>query len=245
MNLRKWVAHNFPGLGSYKRYATAFLDRFLPVKKSYSQHQEDIYILSLLKKYNTENAIYVDVGANHPTDISNTYLLYRNGMKGILFEPNEELSRLAKNIGSQDIVLPIAISSQPELLKFNISKTPVLSSFKELNHTFYKSVYIPVLPLDLALKHIEYQFISLLSIDVEGLNIDVLKGARDTIQKALIICIEFDSKDEQFTVEEILGVNFKLISVYNCNLIYLNSKLSEELISYSTAQLPNHVHPRS
>ncbi|MBS1557203.1 MAG: FkbM family methyltransferase [Bacteroidetes bacterium] len=231
MNFRKWVAYNFPSLGSYKRYTIAFLDRFLPVKKSYSQHQEDVYILNLLRKYNTENAIYVDVGANHPTDISNTYLLYRNGMRGVLIEPNNELSELAKITRSEDIVLPIAISSQPELLKFNISKTPVLSSFKEINHTVYKSVYTPVFPLDLALKHIRYQFISLLSIDVEGLNIDVLRGAGDTIQKALIICIEFDLKEEQFTIEEILGINFKLISVYNCNLIYLNTKLSEELIS--------------
>ena len=59
-------------------------------RDSYSQHGEDKLVRQLLEKLNLKDLLYVDIGANHPIKISNTYLLYRNGMRGIVIEPNRD-----------------------------------------------------------------------------------------------------------------------------------------------------------
>jgi FkbM family methyltransferase len=228
---RKWIANYFPMLGKYKRYAIALFHSFQPMRKSYSQHQEDVFVLETLMKYNLARSLYVDTGANHPTDISNTYLLYRSGMKGVVIEPNPELIALFHRFRKRDIALMIGCGSRPALSKFNISKTPVVSSFiaaREAN--FYKSIHVPVLPLDIALLNIDYEYISFLSIDVEGLNVQVLQGASEILKKTLLLCLEYDSDQEKKEFASILGDNFVLINEFGCNLIYMNSQLSNQYL---------------
>lgn len=75
------------------------------------------------------NIDYIDVGANHPTDISNTYLLYRNNYNGYLIEPNPELCNLLKVFRPKDKVLNIGIGPKAQVVPFLISRTPVGSSF--------------------------------------------------------------------------------------------------------------------
>jgi FkbM family methyltransferase len=229
--LYKWIANHFPSLGKYKRYIVATMHHWLGVKRTYSQHEEDVFILATLKKYNLTDSIYVDIGANHPTDISNSYLLYRNGMRGVVIEPNPELIALFAKFRKRDIALMIGCSNEPALLKFNISKTPVVSSFlTERDADFYKSVYIPVLPVDTALHNIDFEYINFLSIDVEGLNVQVLQGAIEIIKKTLLICLEYDNDQEKERFFEILKNDFVQINELGCNVIYLNKNLSKEYL---------------
>jgi hypothetical protein len=88
-----WFARAFPFLVLTKRYLMAAKDAWLPQKQSYSQYGEDIYVAELLCGIKQGSCIYIDVGANQPSQISNTYLFYRKGFRGILMEPNSELSR--------------------------------------------------------------------------------------------------------------------------------------------------------
>lgn len=224
----KWIANNFPALGLYKRLITALLSAVMPTRKTYSQYGEDVFILETLEKYNTEGSIYVDVGANHPTQISNTYLLYRNGFRGVVIEPNPELINLFNRFRKRDSAIMIGCSDVPSLLPFNISRTPVMSSFiDDRNSNAYKTIYVPVLPLDIALHNMQFDYINLLSIDVEGLNLQVLSGAKVVVHKALIVCIEYDSEMEKNELSKLLGDCFQLIGEFGCNLIYLNKELAD------------------
>lgn len=224
--MKEIIIRHFPQLGKYKRYLVAFFSS-LTKKKSYSQFQEDIYIYSNLKKYDLKNSFYVDVGANHPTDISNTYLLYKNGFRGLVIEPNQELIKLFKIFRPKDIALAIGASNQNRVLAFHISKTPVLSSFqKEVSQ--YSTQYVPVMRLDDILINIPFEYINLLSIDVEGMNYEVLQGAAQTLEKTLLLCIEYDDQDDQKKYEDLIGERFKLQKTYNCNLIYLNQFIAEK-----------------
>ena len=83
--------------------------------------------------------------------------------------------------------------------------------------------------LDQALENIEFPVISLLSIDVEGLNQEVLEGATISLKKTLIVCIEFDTSEEKNGFEAILNSDFDLIHTVKCNLIYLNKRLADRL----------------
>jgi len=80
-----------------------------PCKKSYSQHGEDVHILKLIDtlNINKQRDIYIDVGANHPMDLSNTYLFYRKGYRGVAIEPNKELINLFKVFRKRDIAINV------------------------------------------------------------------------------------------------------------------------------------------
>jgi FkbM family methyltransferase len=227
--MKDFLVNNFAFLGKYKRWVVAFFDSILPTKATYSQHKEDEFIWSTLQQYDLTGSIYVDIGANHPTDISNTYLLYRKGLHGIIVEPNEELVKLFRKFRKKDIPLMIGCSNITALLKFNISRTPVISSFTtDRDVDIYKSVYLPVIPIDTALLHLDFQYISFLSIDVEGLNYEVLQGATNTIQKSLIVCIEYDSEEEKEKLTKLMGAGFEILAIYGCNIIYFNKELKNK-----------------
>ncbi len=224
--LKKIIVRFFPSLGKYKRFLIALVNNALPVKETYSQHREDIFLWEFIAKYNLTDSVYVDIGANHPTDISNTYLLYRKGLKGIVIEPNNELIDLFRTFRRRDIPLAIGCGNSGTIAEFHISKTPVLSSFQSNRETNnYKSLFVPILPLDSVMENMNYTFISLLSIDVEGFNYEVLKGATQTIKRSLLICIEFDTEDDKEKFTELLGSDFELLKTFGCNLVYRNLQL--------------------
>ncbi|MEZ5194836.1 MAG: hypothetical protein R2764_00075 [Bacteroidales bacterium] len=135
--MKKFIINYFPIVGIYKRFFVAFLNTILPIRSSYSQHGEDKFIVETLLGYNLEGSLYIDVGANHPSSISNTYLLYRKGYSGIIIEPNKELVRLFRIFRKRDIALMLGCSDITAVKKLFISKTPALSTF-DLNHKHYK-----------------------------------------------------------------------------------------------------------
>jgi FkbM family methyltransferase len=229
--LKIFLINNFPYLGRFKRLAKAWFHNISPVKTSYSQHQEDKYIFEFLQQYDLTGAVYIDVGANHPSDISNTYLLYRNGFQGIIVEPNQELIGLFRRFRKKDIALMIGCSNMNTILPFHISKTPVLSSFsndrQDLN--IFKTHYLPVMQLDAAVLNIPFDFISLLSIDVEGLNYEVLEGSKQCIERSLLICIEYDGEEDKQRYISLLGPGFQLSQEFGCNMLFINTHLQNKL----------------
>jgi FkbM family methyltransferase len=228
--LKQFLVNHFPVLGKFKRFGKAWYHAIQPTKRSYSQHGEDVVIADFLSNYELRGSVYVDVGANHPSDISNSYLLYRKGFNGIIVEPNQELAGLFKKFRPKDIALAIGCSNENAILPFHVSKTPVLSSFANTREAnVYKTLYLPVIRLDDAIRHLEFDFISLLSIDVEGLNFEVLQGARKTIDRALMICLEYDSEEDRQKFSQVLGDGFDLYREMGCNLIFVNRSLSERL----------------
>jgi|GEM_PF-1023871 len=226
--IKTFLVKHFPALGRFKRLGKAWYNNVQPVRPSYSQYGEDKVIVEFLAGHDLQNSIYVDVGANHPSDISNSYLLYRKGFRGIVVEPNEELIGLFKNFRPEDIALAIGCSNENTILPFHISKTPVLSSFADAwDENVYKTLHLPVMRLDDAIRHVKFDFISLLSVDVEGLNCEVLEGACDAISKALLVCLECDTDQDRQKFNLLLGNNFELYREMGCNLLFVNKVLSQ------------------
>ncbi len=226
--IKNFIIKYFPSLGRYKRFLKAMID-VNSFKESYSQFGEDIYILELLRKYNLCNTSYVDVGANHPTSISNTFLLYKNQLQGIIIEPNPELIKLFKRFRKRDIPLQVGCNDSSSVKQFYISKTPVISTFSKEHNFFkedgvYRKIYVPILTLDDCLKDFNMSSISFLNIDVEGLNREVLNGSSETCKKTSIISIEFDSDEDIDYYLTFFGENFVLDKTFGCNAIFINRK---------------------
>lgn len=76
---------------------------------SYSQCGEDCIIDFLFMWLGITNVSYLDIGAHHPTWLSNTYFFYRKGNSGILIEPDIDLCPNLGKIRPRDKVLNIAV----------------------------------------------------------------------------------------------------------------------------------------
>lgn len=64
------------------------------VKFYFGQFGEDAVFMSLWDWQRRKTGFYVDVGAYHPIDLSNTHVLYRHGWRGVTVDPNPKLAPL-------------------------------------------------------------------------------------------------------------------------------------------------------
>lgn len=224
MSLRKTLARHFPAIGIYKRVAVAARDS-LAAKTTYAQHGEDVRAIELLDQFDLSEGRYVDVGANHPTDISNTYLLYRRGLSGIIVEPNTELARLFKWFRPRDTTVAVGCSDTPGLANFSISKTPVLSSLDAGSAgDVWRTVRVPVLTLDLLVASLEPAWIPFLSVDVEGHAGAVLRGAEKTLRQTYLVCVEAspETVEETEVLAALDAADFQIVERRDCNILALN-----------------------
>ena len=151
--------------------------------KSYAQEGEDIVLKRIFSGQST--GFYVDVGAHHPMRFSNTYSFYKLGWSGINIEPNPNSFNLFTKYRSRDINLNYGIAKNKGNLEYYMFDEPALNTFDDevLNNlktnTHYKhtkTIHIDVMPLaDMLQQHIPNGIkVDFLSIDVEGLDLEVL-----------------------------------------------------------------------
>src|SRR5687768_6889448 len=76
---------------------------------AYAQSGEDLILAHLFYKLNISRPNYVDIGANHPAFISNTYFFYLRGSRGVCVEPNPVLFEKIKRIRPNDTVIHAGI----------------------------------------------------------------------------------------------------------------------------------------
>jgi FkbM family methyltransferase len=231
--MKELIVRNFPLLGKMKRWLHAVYGTYNTAKLSYSQHQEDQFLYEILKVYDLSAGIYIDVGANHPISISNSILFYKHGYHGVIVEPNSELADLFRAFRSRDIVANVGCGKDAGFLKFHFANAPVISSFKlssidQLTNKSGRAVrcssYLPVLPLDTILENVSYEWAFFLSIDVEGLDFEVLLGAKNTLKRVLFLVIEQNGINEKNAITKLAEQSgFKYITEKGCNLVFQNT----------------------
>lgn len=222
MGIKGKISKAFPQLNMLAFHVNAIRDVLSFEKKSYSQNREDVDIIGQLTDQEIKNQHYIDVGANQPSLLSNTYKLYRRGGKGILIEPNVSLYSILKKYRSRDDIILAGCDLENGIKKFNYSKSNVLSSFDSKVQDLYKSEFIPVLRLDSIIKAKNVKAINLLSIDTEGFDFMVLKSLGNFIGKVKLICIEAGENIE--VQKHLMSNGFEVIKKYKCNVLYKNLK---------------------
>jgi FkbM family methyltransferase len=160
---------------------------YIRFKRSYSQDGEDMVIASFYEGKKDYRGFYVDIGACHPVRFSNTLYFYKNGWRGINIDPTPGSMKPFRLFRSRDINIEMGVGGASGDLNFYCFNQPELNTFSEElakkrnNRSPYyitKTIKIPVLPLsELLEKHMPAgQKIDFLSIDVEGLDLLVLKS---------------------------------------------------------------------
>ena len=87
-------------------------NNFFIKKKTYSMDEEDIFIDNYFKK---KTGFFVDVGAYHPLELSNTYLLYKRGWNGINIDINSLSIDYFNYVRPDDININIAVADKKSI----------------------------------------------------------------------------------------------------------------------------------
>lgn len=95
----------------------------------YSSQGEDIILQNIF--IGKKNGFYVDIGAYHPFEYSNTYLLYKRGWHGINIDANYEAIEKIRKKRKRDISIHAVVSDKIQDVKYYLYKTPAYNTICE------------------------------------------------------------------------------------------------------------------
>jgi FkbM family methyltransferase len=207
---------------------------------SFSQMGEDMIVRKIFE--DKIMGFYVDVGAYHPKQYSNTYYFYLNGWRGINIEAMPGKVSEFNNLRPRDINIESGISDNPGEELLYIFDQPALNTFskkialKQQKGHGHKMVgkrkikmrklgellnmYLPV--------GVEIDF---LNVDVEGLDYSALKSNDWNRYIPKVIAVE----DFSFKLEEpkkskiynlLISLHYELYAITNVSLIFKHRKLT-------------------
>lgn len=204
----------------YKRYNISF-----------SKTGDDIQLMKLIN--NSMPGAYVDIGSWHPVKASNTYYFYVRGWKGISIDPNPELQTLYKQLRPNDNFINAGIGISTTSLEYFMLEESSMNTFSQdfivkhqLESKIIKQISVPLYSLEEILdKNLgKNDRLDFFDIDVEGLDLDVLKSNDWNKYRPKVIVIETDISIQDDINSEIVKYleiqNYRLIgkSIINGNL---------------------------
>ncbi len=195
-NIKKMARKIFPSLyqkmGDIKRniqvekFKKTYPDTklfFEEKRKLYSQDNQDYIVYNNFFK-NKKDGVFCDVGGNHPLNINNTRYFEELGWSGYVFEPLPYMKPLWEKHRKAKF-FPFGASDKEREVTFSIVKDAtgwedMLSFVKETRDEDYghetEEITIEVKPLKEIFEKEDIFYIDYMSIDVEGHELNVLKG---------------------------------------------------------------------
>lgn len=151
---------------------------------SYSQEGEDMILRRMFET--RKRGFYVDVGAHHPKRFSNTYAFYKRGWTGINVDATPGSMEAFRRFRPRDINVESAVAREAGALTFFQFNEPALNTFDSTlaaarqGGDFHLIARVPIQArtlADLLAAHLPVgRTIDFLTIDVEGLDLDVLQS---------------------------------------------------------------------
>lgn len=248
-------------LSGYRHACRYIVHRCFP-RGSHADHQEDRVVCALLGRVRT----FMDVGANDGLSSSNTALMAFRGARGICFEPNPDVflrlksfyqwtkrvecvpEGLSEKRGSLPLRCDGLLSAMPVTEDGNLVR--LLAKFRQENECL---VEVPVSRLsDWLSKRPDFIGCDLISIDVEGHELNVLRGVDWSIHpkpcRAFIIETHamhegqdvWRHRDYGAIAELLVAHGFHKISASRNNTIWLHeADLNKELTAKAKAVAPD------
>ena len=188
---------------------------------SVSQFGEDALLWEHFQK--KADGFFVEVGANHPTDCSQTWLLEQHGWKGILVEPllnKAELLRQQRP-GSQVFQVAIGAPEQRGRRQFIIAAGSDTYSGLVLNDgvCVERVEEVDVRTLDDLLAEAGNPKLDYVSIDVEGVELQVLRGFNLERHRPALVLIE-DHLQHLSVHRHMVRHRYRLVKRTGCNSWY-------------------------
>jgi FkbM family methyltransferase len=172
------------------------------VYPSYAQAGEDIIVAFTFHHLHLGNPTYLDIGAGDPILDSNTYHFYQIGCRGVLVEPNVDLIPSLQKVRPRDTVLNVGIGPhnvaaadyyRMSMQSMNtFSKEEALHTEQASNKEIYikEVVKMPLVNVNDVIAQNFEKSPNFVSIDVEGLDLDVLKSFNFEKYRPEVFCVE-------------------------------------------------------
>lgn len=172
---------------------------------TYAQHGDDIVIRAVFNNLGIDNPSYLDIGAHHPTNISNTKLFYDTGSRGINVEANPNLFAQFLVDRPDDVNLNFGVGVESGFMNFymvdehsgrNSFDLTTVEAFVQ-DHPQFSIREVMTLPVMTVPQILQNRAIpDFLTIDVEGLDYDILKSIDFERYPFKLICVEVGGSDK-------------------------------------------------
>lgn len=208
-------------------------------KKSFSQSGEDLIMRYIFTWLRIDKPSYIDIGAHHPTLLSNTYLFYECGSTGVCVEPDPFLFEAIRKVRKRDICLNVGVGAgDAGKADFYIMNTRTLNTFSQNEahryasyegKTIEKVVEIPLISVNKIIeKHFTHQP-NLVSLDVEGMDLQILKDFDFKKYNPEVFCVETLTYTEDNTERKLTEIiDFMMTKNY---FVYADTYLNSIFVS--------------
>ena len=208
-------------------------------RTSYAQYGEDIIISGVFSRLGLQQITYLDIGAHHSRFLSNTYFFYRAGGHGVCVEPNPELFAEIRSQRVRDICLNVGVGFDgAKEAEFYMMNSALLSTFSKEDaeqlqmyqgHTLKKVIKLPLEPInDIIAKHFK-KAPTLISIDVEGLDLAILTSLDFTCFRPVVLCVETivytpgrEIEKRNDIIDFLAAKNYFVYADTSCNSIFVD-----------------------
>ena len=240
MNLNRFLGKVFAGLQIVKSN----------IQPSFSQAGEDQVMRYLLYNcLNIPHPTYLDIGTNDPIICNNTFYFYNRGSRGVCIEPDVQFEELIRKHRKGDIFLPAGInntdSTEAEFYVFpgkysgwnTFSKEEAESRQQSAGVPFKSIRKVPLVNINKVISQYFDPYPNIISLDVEGLDLDILKALDFDKFKPEVLCVEtitFSVTNEEQKIQEIIDfVNSKGYFVFadtHVNTIFCRTEAYKKTI---------------
>ena len=174
---------------------------FLNAKASYSQTGEDTIIEYLFDSIKIFKPSYLEIGTNQPKICNNTYSFYLKGCKGVCIEPDAKMINAIKRLRPNDTILNVGISSEesgsalfylfPETFNgwstFSKDEAEIRKSESGIG---YEIKQVELKNINSIIQEHFNPYPNFISLDVEGLDLEILQSLNFDKYKPEVICVE-------------------------------------------------------
>ncbi len=189
--------------------------RATPGNRSFSQCGEDLIVAFILGYLGVREVTYLDIGAFDPIKINNTYLFYLKGFNGVLVEPNPVMCKKLRSVRPDDVTLTAGIGVEDiREADFYQMSDPSWNTFskQEADHQveitkgkifIEKVLKMPLLDINRVMAEHFGGAPTYVSIDAEGMHLDLLKAIDYKRFRPVVICVETLVSGTAETIPEI------------------------------------------
>ena len=167
---------------------------------SFSATGEDIIVNHLFRSVGKNKIQYMDIGTSSPIFGSNTYLFYRKGGRGVCVEANPKSYTYIKRVRTLDKCINAALNvGDKDEVDFFIFSDAGISTIVEQEADFRESfgsfhvvekIIIPTVEINSLIQESFNLYPDFISIDIEGMDLEVLKNLDYARFPIPVICVE-------------------------------------------------------
>ncbi len=168
-------------------------------KKSYAQCGEDLILRYVFDVLKVHKPTYLDIGAHHPTFLSNTYLFYLGGSSGVCIEPDPVLWARINRKRRRDNNLNVGVAATKGKMTLYVFSSRTMNTFSTTEARLYQEQGAVLLETRLVpvitVSEVINRFFpgtapDLVSVDVEGMDLEIIRSFDFDKARPLAFCVE-------------------------------------------------------